>query len=465
MGKQKGPPEDDGGDGIGAKSLVLLRSLINCFATSKPPEPAQEVVDLLCDMRITPRQVMGFYKTFKMLKSKDSIMLRTGPNEASTESMTRLVRDQREWVYKIVILLLDLAGFRDTITWDGFLYVFIQFCALSKLELCQVMFYVISKEMKSWTVHYLTSSQLEEFFDDWYECPVSAFNTSSIHFAKLPLAKYRMHDFIELCYRFSQLINPCMHLQRSLQQSLPNLRFWSDFDNIRVYNRRITIDFFRYKKVVTLLEMVRSQGGASTGPLEKIKNEAWEKYQDLLKNAACYSSPEEFDAAILKARKMCFPHQAGMIPLPLGKSQPALPKMHHEMELPAWMHKHLEGNEDPVRGIALGHAAAVEDARRDKAPKWTELGGNQPKSVEEAKAFVIATFGKHALRDKIRVIDTTEFTQVAKPASEETRMKNIVRSQELEFIRKSRQNVSDRNIVRLMQRSFQEELIDRSDKL
>ncbi|CAE8735976.1 unnamed protein product [Polarella glacialis] len=40
---------------------------------------------------------------------------------------------------------------------------------------------------------------------------------------------------------------------------------------------------------------------------------------------------------------------------------------------------------------------------------------------------------------------------VAKPASEETRMKNIVRSQELEFIRKSRQNVSDRNIVRLMQ--------------
>ena len=33
-------------------------------------------------------------------------------------------------------------------------------------------------------------------------------------------------DFIELCYRFSQLVNPCMHLQRSLQQSLPSLRFW-----------------------------------------------------------------------------------------------------------------------------------------------------------------------------------------------------------------------------------------------
>ena len=38
-----------------------------------------------------------------------------------------------------------------------------QFCSLSKLELCQVMFYIVSKEMKSWTVHYVTSSQLQEF--------------------------------------------------------------------------------------------------------------------------------------------------------------------------------------------------------------------------------------------------------------------------------------------------------------
>lgn len=54
------------------------------------------------------------------------------------------------------------------------------------------MFYVVCKEMKSWTVHYLTSSQLEEFYDDYYSCPVAAFNTTAIDFAKLPLAKYRM---------------------------------------------------------------------------------------------------------------------------------------------------------------------------------------------------------------------------------------------------------------------------------
>ena len=63
---------------------------------------------------------------------------------------SRAARNHRKWVSKIMILLLDLAGFKDTaprrpsaslsvakVTWDGFLYVTMQFCALSKLELCQ----------------------------------------------------------------------------------------------------------------------------------------------------------------------------------------------------------------------------------------------------------------------------------------------------------------------------------------
>ena len=142
-----------------------------------------------------------FHQIFKQLKQSDPITLRVGPNEVSTASMTRLVKNHRKWVAKILILLLDLAGYKDTVTWDGFLYVTMQFCSMSKLELCQVMFYIVSKAMKSWTVHYLTSSQLEEFYDDYYACPVAAFNTTSIDFAKLPLAKYRMQDYIELCYR------------------------------------------------------------------------------------------------------------------------------------------------------------------------------------------------------------------------------------------------------------------------
>merc|ERR1740138_2017983 len=147
--------------------------------------------------------------------------------------MIRLVRTKRKWVEKIMLLLLDLAGFSDVVTWDGFVYVFIQFCTMSKLELCQVMFFIVSKEMKSWTVRYLTSTQLEEFYDDYAECPIKSFNTGGIDFSKLALAKYRMTDFIDLMFRFSQLINPCMHLQRSLQQALPDLRFWTDYDRVK----------------------------------------------------------------------------------------------------------------------------------------------------------------------------------------------------------------------------------------
>ena len=40
----------------------------------------------------------------------------------------------------------------------------------------------------------MTSSQLEEFYDDYYSCPVAAFNTQTIDFAKVPLAKYRMQE-------------------------------------------------------------------------------------------------------------------------------------------------------------------------------------------------------------------------------------------------------------------------------
>ena len=56
---------------------------------------------------------MQFHKTFKRLKQYDSITLRVGPNEVSTNSMTRLVKNHRKWVAKIMILLLDLAGFKD----------------------------------------------------------------------------------------------------------------------------------------------------------------------------------------------------------------------------------------------------------------------------------------------------------------------------------------------------------------
>mmetsp|Transcript_114447 Transcript_114447/g.356424 ORF Transcript_114447/g.356424 Transcript_114447/m.356424 type:complete len:227 (-) Transcript_114447:30-710(-) len=207
-------------DGLFSSIVAAIRKCLGTALRGQPPEPTSEVIELLQSLHMTPRQVTSLWRTFLELKQHDPLTLTTGPNEASTSSMVRLVRTKRQWVAKILILLLDLAGFRDTVTWDGFLFVFLQFCTMSKLELCQVMFYVIARQMKSWTVHYLTSTQLEEFYHDFANCPVKSFDTGSVDFTKLALVKYYMTDFIELLYRFSQLINPCMHLQRSLHQSL-----------------------------------------------------------------------------------------------------------------------------------------------------------------------------------------------------------------------------------------------------
>ncbi|CAJ1361492.1 unnamed protein product [Effrenium voratum] len=463
--------QDDEEEGVivAAASKILggFRACLGKFSSSKPPEPATEVVELLQDMKITPRLVMQFHKIFKRLKQYDAITLRVGPNEVSTSSMTRLVKNHRKWVAKIMILLLDLAGFRDTVTWDGFLYVTMQFCALSKLELCQVMFYVVCKEMKSWTVHYLTSSQLEDFYDDYYQCPVAAFNTSSIDFAKLPLAKYRMQDFIELCYRFSQLINPCMHLQRSLQQSLPSLRFWSDYDRVKVYNRKITIDFFRFKKVTNMLELMQRQAGKSLGPIQQHRFAVNEQFAVLENSSLGFKDNiEKFRSTVLKAMELCRPTQSGVLPLPtLGVHPPTKTKLQREMQLPQWMHRHLEMNEAPGihGGHALGHAAQLEANKREKVPTMLQAS-QMPKSVEEAEALVRSTFGEMATRSKIKQIAANLFQHAAKPPSEDSRQKSVVRSQELEFIRMSRQEVEPPNLVRTMYRLFQEELINRTPK-
>lgn len=453
------------------KVLSSVRGCLGKFSSSKPPEPAAEVVELLQDMKITPRLVIHFHQIFKQLKQSDPITLRVGPNEVSTASMTRLVKNHRKWVAKILILLLDSAGYKDTVTWDGFIYVTMQFCSMSKLELCQVMFYIVSKEMKSWTVHYLTSSQLEEFYDDYYACPVQAFNTNSIDFAKLPLAKYRMQDYIELCYRFSQLINPCMHLQRSLQQSLASLRFWSNVDRgVKVYNRKISLDFFRVLKVTSILELMQRQAGAIVGPIQSHRLATREAFATSVgtSKTGYKDDIENFKVSVLKAMDTVRPVKCGILPLPtLGVHRPVKEKLKREIKLPHWMHRQLEQNQVPgvYGGQSLGHAAMLEFAKREKIPP-TIQGPEMPKSVEESERLIRSTFGEvSALKaTSIRQIAANLFHHAAKPPSENTRQKAVIRSQELEFIRMSRRDDDPPSLVSTMYRLFQEELIHRSPK-
>jgi len=220
------------------------------------PELAPEVTNLLAELNFSNRDVNKLYHVFQEMREHDPITVGTLQNEVCTSSLLMLVRNDRDWVGKIMTNLVELGGYMNIVVWDGFLYIMLQFCTLSKMELCQVLFFIIAKSTKSWSLHTLTNSQLEEFYESWENCPIKSFSTENIRFDELPKTRYTMVDFIELVTRYGALINPMMHLQRSVQQSVPSLRFWGDYDRIKVGNRFIPLDFFRFRKSSSLQEMM-----------------------------------------------------------------------------------------------------------------------------------------------------------------------------------------------------------------
>lgn len=439
-------PKDRFFDGF----LAAVRKCLGNACRGQVPEPAHEVVDLLQSLQITPRQVQSLWRTFLELKQHDPLTLTTGPSEASASSMVRLVRVKRQWVAKILLLLLDLAGFQDMVTWDGFLYVFLQFCTMSKLELCQVMFYVIARKMKSWTVDYLTSTQLEEFYQDFTNCPVKSFDTASVDFTKLALVKYHMTDFIELLYRFSQLINPCMHLQRSLQQSMPSMKFWSDYDRGKAYNRKITIDFFRHKKVTTIAELVT--GAVAAEAQGHVLSQTYMGYQLGPPEAGPTETQEEKVRRVIAEVKESA-EATGCVQLPLGPPPAPRQRNVHQAQQPVWLREHLAQNRDPMTGVPLG-SAGRESPRGEDRP-WTD----EQRPVDETKALIVKSFGPRVMREK----RNAEFVVTIHPRPSSERMEAIARSQQLEFIRKSRRGDPERdNIVSIMERQCTGAIFDRS---
>lgn len=446
-------------DGVVHSMLGAVRNCLSHFLQIVPPESDVEVLDILAELKITPRNLMYLYRTFQALKQHDPITMSTGPNEASVSSMRYLVVTHREHVEKILRLLSGIAGYEDVINWQGFVYVFLMFCTLSKLEVCQVMFYIIAKDMKSWTVNYLTSSQLEEFYAEFHTCPVPAFNTSTIDFARLPLAKYSLTDFIDLMYRFSQLINPAMHLQRALQQALPNLRFWRDYDRIKMHNRKITIDFFRHKKSLSIMEVltgirkVESHSEASLKVLALQNNTEQEIL--LMKENARRKAKEDPTRS---------PPVEGIVPMPLFALPPPKPKREILKQYPGWIEEKVKTNEDPLTGTALGSATITELVGADRPWQPTEA---PPRSLAEAKGQIIETFGDP--RPKPSEMKSQQLSLAAvvnKGVNAEQRLERITRSQELDFIRKSRYSELRRdNLVSILERSCPGELIDRPAKL
>lgn len=412
------------------------------------PEPVGEVMQLLAELGITPRMIKFFYKLFRKLKQNDPLTLQAGDNEVSVNSVCLLVKTHRRWVARILALLWDLAGFRELVSWDGFLFVLLNFCRMSKVELCQVMFYLIAMDMKSWSVVYLTATQLEEFYSDYDNCPLDAFNTKEIDFSRLPQAKYRLHEFVELMFRFNQLINPCLHLQRSLQEALPNLRFWQDYDRVKLMNRPIPIDFFRVRKVKNVHQtMIEKSQGAQQKVVRGMSLPVPSRVEEA-------EDPEEAALRVLKADA-----EAGFIPAPVNVSWPEREKVEVEEELRPWLEQLVMSNADPATGFAMGTAAE----RAQPQEKTLRHAIQSCKTVEEAKELIKSTFAPAVIYDPdtsgVKPIVHLKASQRGSQAEETER---LLRVQALDFIRKNRMVQRETpSMVERMDQIFQCELMTR----
>lgn len=338
---------------IGAVTYACRHCMSKLFKVAVP-DMAPEVRNLLAELHFSNRDLHKLYVIFQNCRAHDPITVGTLAHEVCVSSLLLLVRNDRDWIVKILFTLLELGGYVTIISWDGFLWVLLQFCTLSKVELCQVLFYIIAKESKSWSLNMLTSSQLEDFYHDWAECPVKSFDTEPIAFDTLPRTRYSMVDFIELVTRHGPLINPLLHLQRSIQQSVPSLRFWGDYDRVKVSNRYIPLDFFRFRKSHTIAEMLY---------------EADHQAMDAEMRAATAKMGAD-NLRVLQEQEglIADGDQGHKIPLPGSRKPPTrLLFQKKEDPIPAWMETMNMDNKDPVRGTALG--SAVPPTPRELKPQ------------------------------------------------------------------------------------------------
>lgn len=241
--------------GIREKLRVLCKSLYATFVKGSPPEPCEEVQELLADLCVPKRQQLMMYQVFHELRQGEMEEIIRTAVYVRRDSVYELVLDRRRWCEDLLKALLTLGGCEDEdeVSWDSFLYILLRFCSLSKVELCQALFLMIVTKVDSRVRHYLTMHQLIEFYSVYAKCPVTSFNTRAIDFSRLPLRRYYVDDFVQLVQRFTVLLNPTIHLQRSLQEFLPSVEFWDNHHRSEVIIRKITFDFFQMEKTACFL--------------------------------------------------------------------------------------------------------------------------------------------------------------------------------------------------------------------
>ena len=235
----------------------IYNAVKSIFTYGAPPRPEKIVQAEMDSLGMSLGDVYKIFKVFMRLKGKTPRVIEgrlAGPYEIQSDLLNSLIKHRKSEIEPLLGSLLLMAGASNTIQWDSFFYLCMRFGSMSKLELSQLMFFVIVKTIKSWTLHYITNSQLAAFYSNYRESSNMSFNTRGIDFGQLPLSRYYMSDFVELCMKHPQLLNPLVHLQRTFHERLPDLRFWDKIDRIVSSNRRVTLDFFLLQKTRIFME-------------------------------------------------------------------------------------------------------------------------------------------------------------------------------------------------------------------
>jgi hypothetical protein len=234
----------------------IWKRLFEFLPSAAPREPSEEVKALLAATKLSQNDVSGIFHVYQRLRWRDgSLRTKTKQITLRTSVVIDLVPDNRSYMITLLRNIMQLGGCYEYIDWNHFVYIFVRFCSMTKVELCQLMFLIIVRESRGLDVHYLSATQMDMFYEMYRTgsgdmpsgtppLPVSM-QCNRIHFSNFPLPRYYMTDFVEICFLYNPLINPMIYLQRQIQRVLPSLRFWDAYENLSLIgNRKISIDFF-----------------------------------------------------------------------------------------------------------------------------------------------------------------------------------------------------------------------------
>lgn len=230
-------------DNAKAAITKVWRRCAGLVLKGSPPEVCEEVDDLLHALKIQEGHLLAMYSVFHELRQAEVDEIVVSATEIEVDGVLQLVTVRKKWVKLFLTHMLKLGECEETVCWDEFLWIFLRFCSLDRVELGQVLFLIIAKELDTPQTHYLTADEIADFYWLWRDCPVKSFNTEAIDFDKLPHSRYYASDFCEIVQRFPRLLNPILHLQQSMQARLPSHSFWDTHDQTS-FTRKITPEFF-----------------------------------------------------------------------------------------------------------------------------------------------------------------------------------------------------------------------------